>query len=883
MCLVVVLFLLFGAFHTAKATHLRAGEITYRHISGKRYEITVTTYAISPINVPVITNTDDPVITVSFGDGTSQDVPRSNVVDRPQGIRNLIVRINTYTVQHIFPGPGQFLISVSQSDRNGGVINIPNSITTDFFIESELIINPFLGDAGLVNRSPILLNPPLDEACLNRRYIHNPVAFDPDGDSLTYRIIACRQENGAAISGYRYPNEVIPGATNVFSIDRFTGDMVWESPKQAGEYNVAFIIEEFREGRKVGSVVRDMQINVYACSNQPPVIDPLIDTCVVAGDLFQFPIRATDPNPADNISLAAVGLPFTLQPGPANLFVTSLGNPVEGYVEWGTQCNAVSKSKYQLSIKAQDNSEEVILSDIENAYVQVNGPAPQLDTAIPQGNAVLVTWFPYVCAAEAVRFDLYRSNGSLGYQPGYCETGIPGNLGYTKVHSTSSIQDTFYLDNSLSFSAEFCYRLVAVFPDGAESIVSNEICAIARRDIPVLTQVTIDQTDVAVGSDTVIWALPIDLDTITQYPGPYEYRVYRETGINQASTLIHTTPTSPSLAQTDTVFQDIGINTQDTGYTYRVELWSNGQQVGTSSNASSVFLTTQPSDRLITLNLNLQVPWTNQSTDVYRLNDATGVYDFIGSTTKNFYNDSNLVNGQEYCYYVVTSGSYFNPTVRKPLINYSQITCEVPIDRTPPCLPAIEYEASCEENRFNMVWADTNEFCTSDLETYNLYYSPTRDGEMKILQQFDDNSFTFSLVDAPNIVGCYALSVTDTIGNESSLSNKFCVDNCALYELPNVFTPNEDGINDVFEPFPYKGIASVVVKVYNRWGVLLFETEDPEIQWDGTVEGQPVADGTYFYTADVILYTLDGEITEKKNGNITVIRNGEKFINNEGN
>ena len=876
-------FVLFLLPNLSFATHLRAGEISYRHVSGKRYEITVTMYAVSPLNVPVITNTDDPVITIGWGDGTSEDVARTTVDDKPQGIKGLLVRINTYKAYHTFPGPGQFFISVSQSDRNGGVVNIPNSITTDFFIESELIINPFLGgNGGLINHTPILLNPPLDEACLNRRYIHNPVAFDPDGDSLTYRIIACRQENGAPIPGYRFPDQVQPGQANTFTIDPHTGDLVWDAPKQVGEYNIAFIIEEFRQGVKVGSVVRDMQINVYACSNQPPIIANLIDTCIVAGESVTIPITASDPNTNDIVSLSAIGQPFLISPGRATLLINKTGNPSLAQIDWNTQCNAVMKSKYQISVKAQDNSTEVVLSDIKNAYVQVNGPPPVLDTAIPQGNSVLVTWEPYICN-NAIRFDLYRSNGSLGYNPGYCETGIPSSLGYTLVHSTSSIQDTFYIDNSLSFSAEFCYRLVAVFPDGAESVASNEICAIARRDIPVLTQVTVDNTDIAVGSDTVVWALPIDLDTIVQYPGPYEYRVYRESGINQANNLIYTTPSSNSLALTDTVFRDLNINTEDTGYTYRVELYSNGIQVGTSSNGSSVFLTTAPSDRLIQLKLNAQVPWTNQFSEVYRLNDVTGLYDFVGSTTTTIFNDSNLTNGTEYCYYVKTSGAYFNPTVRKPLINYSQITCETPIDKTPPCLPAIEFEASCEDNRLNMVWADTNIFCTADLEFYNLYYSPTTDGKMNLLKQLDENTFNFSLFDAPNLVGCYALTVTDTIGNESGLSKKYCVDNCAEYELPNVFTPNNDGVNDFFQPFPYKGIESIAVKVYNRWGVLLFETTDPNILWDGQVEGKPVADGVYFYTVDINTYTLEGLVTIAKNGNVTVLRNGSKLINTEGN
>jgi hypothetical protein len=79
-----------------------------------------------------------------------------------------------------------------------------------------------------------LLNPPIDNACLNYPFIHNPGAYDIDGDSLSYRLISCKGEKGLDIPGYTFPQ-----ASNSFSMNPVTGDLLWDSPVQQGEYNVA--------------------------------------------------------------------------------------------------------------------------------------------------------------------------------------------------------------------------------------------------------------------------------------------------------------------------------------------------------------------------------------------------------------------------------------------------------------------------------------------------------------------------------------------------------------------------------------------------------------------------------------------------------------------
>ncbi|MCQ2343473.1 MAG: gliding motility-associated C-terminal domain-containing protein [Paludibacteraceae bacterium] len=68
----------------------------------------------------------------------------------------------------------------------------------------------------------------------------------------------------------------------------------------------------------------------------------------------------------------------------------------------------------------------------------------------------------------------------------------------------------------------------------------------------------------------------------------------------------------------------------------------------------------------------------------------------------------------------------------------------------------------------------------------------------------------------------------------------------SLLEVPNVFTPNDDGINDEFR-VAYKSIKEFHIWIYNRWGRLVYKSTDPAKGWDGRINGKPASVGTYYY------------------------------------
>ncbi len=64
---------------------------------------------------------------------------------------------------------------------------------------------------------------------------------------------------------------------------------------------------------------------------------------------------------------------------------------------------------------------------------------------------------------------------------------------------------------------------------------------------------------------------------------------------------------------------------------------------------------------------------------------------------------------------------------------------------------------------------------------------------------------------------------------------------------PNAFTPNEDGVNDTFFVYPNDYVTEYSIFIFNRWGELIFHSDDQDFQWDGTLNGQLMPTGTYAY------------------------------------
>ena len=67
--------------------------------------------------------------------------------------------------------------------------------------------------------------------------------------------------------------------------------------------------------------------------------------------------------------------------------------------------------------------------------------------------------------------------------------------------------------------------------------------------------------------------------------------------------------------------------------------------------------------------------------------------------------------------------------------------------------------------------------------------------------------------------------------------------------MPNTFTPNGNGHNDVFKPVSF-GVYDYTIDIYDRWGKKVFESNDPDQGWDGTYHGKKCLEDIYIYIID---------------------------------
>ncbi|MCK9498759.1 MAG: gliding motility-associated C-terminal domain-containing protein, partial [Bacteroidales bacterium] len=773
---------------------------------------------------------------------------------------------NKYVGTHTYPGPGIYQIVVEDPNRNLGVNNIPNSVNTMFSISTTMMINPNIG----TNNTPILTQPPVDKAAVGQIFIHNPGAFDPDGDSLSYKLTTCRAENGEPIEGY-----TLPQASSSISVNEITGDLVWDTPVLPGIYNIAMLIEEWRNGMKIGSIIRDMQIEVYQTNNKAPVISSNMKMCIQADSLLKHTITASDPN-NDIIKLTANGAPFVLENSAAT-FTQTVSNP--GYAEaefiWQTQCDFIRKQAYTLNVKAEDNNSPISLVDIANISISIVGPPVKDLTAIASTNNIELNWNINYCP-NAIGYNIYRKIGSTGFVPIHCQIGVPESLGYSKIAFNQGYNSNSFKDINASQGHEYCYLVTAVFEDGVEGYASEEVCASLIRGIPTITNVSVLETDKEQGEIYIAWAKPTEIE-IGQAPGPYQYILYRSEGY-YGENLVEIAEFNDI---NDTIFYDSLLNTKQNPYSYKVEFYNNQTEnrflIGSPHIASSMFLEIEQMENALKLNLNKSVPWINKSYTIYKYFEDTNSYDSIANSNKNTYIDKGLINGKEYCYYIKSTGSYSIDGIINPIINLSQINCAEAIDTTPPCPPILKVTSFCDSvyNKLNWHLADT---CNEDVMFYKIFYSPSLDGNFSIINQAKAELREFLHFPEITMAGCYYMTAVDSFNNESPFSNKVCVDDCSYYELPNVFTPNNDGINDFFRPLePYYFVEKIDIQIYNRWGQLMYETEDPDINWDGRnfKNGKLVSDGVYFYNCDVYEYRLTGLEIRHLNGFVHVFSSNQ--------
>jgi hypothetical protein len=291
------------------------------------------------------------------------------------------------------------------------------------------------------------------------------------------------------------------------------------------------------------------------------------------------------------------------------------------------------------------------------------------------------------------------------------------------------------------------------------------------------------------------------------------------------------------------------------------------------------------------------------------------------------FNHTPLIQSQEYCYAVMTRGSYGNPKIKVPLINFSEITCTIPDNQTKPCKPVLALKGydcsnynSCYVSGFSntVKWKRPGDSdCRNEIKAYNIYAANSIGDSFTLIASMVTDTF-YVHSNLTSYAQCYKVSAVSRAGLEGDLSDQFCFDNCPYYELPNVFTPNGDGCNDVFSAFNITNylntedgfpcgynyfkpgtnvldtaknktldslhlvnlktrcarfVLGVNFTVYNRWGKEVYNYQyDVNLQQDGgdakynplyinwngkDNNGRDLDPGVYYYGANVVFAVVD--------------------------
>ena len=264
-----------------------------------------------------------------------------------------------------------------------------------------------------------------------------------------------------------------------------------------------------------------------------------------------------------------------------------------------------------------------------------------------------------------------------------------------------------------------------------------------------------------------------------------------------------------------------------------------------------------PSDTLCSIALQAeaqgsknQLTWTSEGFTDYQV--LRGVNP-ITTTTATEYQDVGVRCQQTYSYQVTATSDAGTSTSERIRLTAQSNAISSALDQADVEIPGLE---------INLLWPTAGKVAQyyvyrgADGQTPVLYDSVRRNpipyDSLSLPNPPFLNPFYEDTAVAIDIEYCYQLTYRDACGNESVLNEPVCalIPSQGEVHFPNAFTPNGDGLNDAFV-YTSLLIKEVELQIYNRWGEILFQTNQVDVGWDGSYRGALAPQGTYLYQAAV--------------------------------
>jgi gliding motility-associated-like protein len=694
------------------------------------------------------------------------------------GVYSMNVQLSPLIYNH----PGGYYLAYMRCCRNNIIVNIQDPGDASFTIYTEI------PPVTIINSSPTFNSNPFTFLCTNREFTYNFDFTDKDGDSLVYSMV--NPVNGPLtrinpitnntpsgpyddinwLPGFNEQLQVIGNPS--LSINQNTGEVLVNA-LQPGVHVVAFKIEEFRFGIKIGEVRLELQLLILNCpGNPPPTITirningtPIINNTAIINvpESMCIDIEVTDPE--DSLTLTVKSPAFSDSSNGSAPTISTQGlvghKKVSAQICWQTLCNFTANDRVVLNIEGVDNGCP-FPSRTRRTFTLVANPMPLLNSVVMlcvylRNDSIIIDYAD--SSVKSPLFDKYIVFRSRDNNP------------FNIFDSITSFGKGTFIDATAYNNREIDYQYY---------IRAQNICKM--QGSPSTTVTSFENLE-EVPQNQYIQTVTVEDNKYLyiQWPETWEkdfarYQLYKSTRDSLKWSLLH-----ESFLPGNNSYTDYNVDVHNTSYCYFVMMRDTCQNISdTGLMACSIVLKGKSTPFTHYLNWQPYNYWRNGTKGyaVYRQDHLTPF---------------NMI-------------SYINPRVKQSVFDHNLNT----------------------KSGIYHYYVEAEELFGNDNRTSG-----------KNISQFTSKSNTVELIQAP------------------------------LLHVPNAFSANRDGLNDVFNTRDVF-VKEYHLRIYNRWGQLVFESFDKDHLWDGKdKDGSEMMADVYVY---LITYTGWDDSVQQKHGNVTLLR-----------
>jgi gliding motility-associated-like protein len=786
---------------------------------------------------------------------------------------------------------GGYYFAWERCCRNGIINNIQRPGDAAMVIYAEIPPPRFIK-----NNTPFYTSNPRTLLCVNNLFRYNMNFVDPDGDSLEYSLIdplngnldrnnpsttnpqSGPYSNIAWAPGYGKLNPI--NGSLPLRINSKTGELTC-IPNLAGIYVASILVEEFRFGIKIGEVRLELQFTVTTCPNNPPLSSVVtIDNTVLTTDTIEISVP-------DRVCLKIRGLDLENDSVYLRLNSPMMDSLFTNLPVFDTLTAGLKISEANFCI--QSACEHLRMKSPFPVYISA------IDNACPINKESASTFWIKMVESSPPAISITNLDGSA-LTSDTLSVRVPSQI-CAKIKATDA-RDKVYLKVSSPIMSEpfitkptfdtlstglkeastnFCFQsqcehelIKSPFPVYVEA--SDRLCPNSKITYDTFW-VKVEPMPLVASTDMLCMTLFNNAETAIYWGDSSDrndvnflkYYLYRLSAnnileivdsISNKNSRFFLDKNTPNYANINYRYFMVGLNicrnsglSSDTLGTFeQLKFMPDKQYINfaTIEKNKAVYLSWNPTRELDFAKYFLYKSFKDGNFSLLKT--------FEEKYDTSYLDEDVDVSNFSYCYHLVM-----------------QDTCDnIGVMGRPACSILLKGEAKSFQS--DLLWSQYIGWATPPI-SYDILRKDPSLPEMSIVKldsiklSYIDNKLNLNegLFD-------YTILATENLQEGSypylSKSNTVSLVQSPNVYVPNAFTANGDGLNDVFKWVPVF-VKDFHIEIYNRWGGKLFESDNKLDFWDGKIEGDPVASDVFFY---ILNYTGYNGVSASKKGNFTIIR-----------